>query len=230
MSSLEELAVSRKYPARQIELQHPEGPLVLRPTLMQDAERICRDVELSVEALRAFMPWSHAPQTPLSQLERLRANEAAYYSGSEMVMGLFRGETMLAMVGLHPRVPLNPTALEVGYWAPTAQSGKGWTTLGVQIAILYAFDKLAAERVQVMCDEANMASRRVIEKAGFCFEGTLLNVVQSVPPELVQNGYAGTPRHLMFGLVPEQLAGLPWAAPLRARLRYQNLAGYWLGG
>lgn len=228
MSSLQTLQISRQYPARQIEVDHPLGRLVLRPTEMRDAEHICEAVQGSLEKLRAFMPWSHAPQSPLSQLERLRSSEAAYYAGSEMVMGLFREQTMLAMVGLHPRIPLNPTGLEVGYWAPTIHSGRGWTTLAVQVSVLYGFDKLGSERVQVMCDEANLASRRVIEKCGFLFEGTMANVVQSVAPEIVQNGYVGTSRNVMFSLLPQQLEELPWVAPLRAKLRYQNLAGYWL--
>lgn len=228
MNSLQELQISRQYPARQIEVEHPSGRLVLRPTLMGDAQHICEAVQGSLEKLRAFMPWSHAPQSPVSQLERLRSNEASYYAGSEMVMGLFREQSMLAMVGLHPRIPLNPTGLEVGYWAPTVHSGRGWTTLAVQIAVLYGMDKLGSERIQVMCDEANLASRRVIEKCGFAFEGMMANVVQSVSAEIVQNGYVGTARHLMFSLLPHQLGQLPWVGPLRSRVRYQNLAGYWL--
>lgn len=225
MSDLTELEVSRQFPARRIEVEHASGPLVLRPTLMTDAAEIYRAVTASLDALRAFMPWSHLPTSERQQLERLRQVEVDYFSGREMLMALFRGDEMLCMVGLHPRTPLNPRALEVGYWAPTPRAGRGWTTLGVQIAALYAFDRLGCDRLQVMCDEANAGSRRVIEKCGFAHEGTLRNATAD-QPQLAAQGYRATGKNPLFALFPDTIEALPWVAPLRPRLRYVNLAGH----
>ena len=177
MSALHDLEVSRAFPARCIRLSHGGERLVLRPMLMTDAEEVAAAVDESLPELKPFMPWAHRPQTARSQIERLRSDEASYFAGRDMVMGLFAegSGTMRTMVGLHPRVTLNPAALEIGYWAPTAHAGRGWTTLAVQVALVYAFDRLGADRVQVMSDEANAASRRVIEKCGFALEGRLRN-------------------------------------------------------
>jgi RimJ/RimL family protein N-acetyltransferase len=194
---------------------------------MTDAEAISADVSNSLPELKRFMPWSHAEQTPKSHLARLRENEAEYWRGEDMVMGLFGSDgRMRTMVGLHPRVPLNPAGLEIGYWAPTAYAGQGWTTFAVKLMVVYAFDKLGADRVQVSCDEANAASRRVIEKCGFELEGTLRNVTPAATPELVAGGFAGTQRSLLFALVPESFAKLSWVEETRASMTYVNLAGY----
>ncbi len=225
------LPVTRERPAAALLIDAPGGEaLVLRPTRMTDVDAILDAFEASQRELRRFMPWSHMKQTTLGQLDRLRQCEADYAAGRELVMALFRREgdkeTMLSMIGLHPRVPLNPTGLEVGYWAPTEHAGQGYTTLGVRVITLYAFDKLGAERVQVMCDEINVASRRVIEKAGFVLEGIGSNLVQAPKREWIDGGYEQSGRFPMYALTPESFAGLPWLPELRARVRYVNALGH----
>jgi RimJ/RimL family protein N-acetyltransferase len=231
MSSLPELPISRAHPARLIHVRFRGEALVLGPTLMTDAEAIVEGIEASLPELRRFMPWSHLPQTVQGQLERLRGVEADYFAGRELTMGLFRERPgarreLLAMVGLHPRVPLNPRSLEVGYWAPTPHAKKGFTTFGVKCALVYAFDKLGSDRVQVMTDEANAGSRRVIEKCGFAFEGLLRNMTAAPSAALVAGGYVATGRNPMYALFPDTFAALPWVAEVRASMRWVNLAGY----
>lgn len=226
MDSPRELPVSRAFPARLIRLDHPSGPLIFRPTLMSDAEEIHRAALASLPELRRFMPWAHAPRELLAEVERLRSVEANYFSGYDLVMGLFRGSSMLTMVGLHGRVPLNPRGLEVGYWAPTPHAGQGWTTLGVQVASVYAFDRLDCDRLQVSCDEANAPSRRVIDKCGFAHEATLRGMLNEPDPGLIAQGFVHSGRVRQYALFPDTFERLPWVAPLRARLSYVNLLGY----
>ncbi len=228
METLADLEVSRAFPARCISYEHDSGPLELRPTLASDAEQVAACVRKSQRELRAFMPWAHdeVALSPKSQLERLRETEADYFAGRDLVMGLFREGTMLSMVGLHPRVPLNPSGLEVGYWAPTPFAKQGFTTLAVQIIVTYAFDKLGANRLQVSCDRENAGSRRVIEKVGFAHEAVLRAIIADGTPELVAGGYRASGYSLLFALFPDTFAALPWVSSVRERMRYVNLAGY----
>jgi RimJ/RimL family protein N-acetyltransferase len=185
--------------------------------------------EESQPALRRFMPWSHAPQSVGGQIARLKVVEADYFAGRELTMALFRatpaGERFVVMVGLHSRVPLNPAALEVGYWARTSESGRGLTVFATKIAVAYAFDKLQADRVQAICDSANAASRRVLERVGFSEEGILSNVTARPSDELLAGGFVHTGTSPMFALTPERYAALPWVHELRARTTYENILG-----
>lgn len=227
MNTLRDLEVSRAFPAKCIRVRVGAEQLVLRPTVMSDAEAICSDVLSSLPELKRFMPWAHAEHTPRYQLSRLREAEAVSATGRELVLGLFGPDGgMRGMVGLHPRVALNPDGLEIGYWAPTRHAGKGWTTLATKLATIYAFDKLGANRVQVMCDDANVASRRVIEKCEFEFEGIQRNVTPAATAELVAGGYEGTTSSRMYALIPSSFEALAWVAPLRASMSYVNLGGY----
>lgn len=228
MSSLRALPVSRKHPASKLVYRDERVHVVLRPTTVEDAEALATAVEASRAELKAFMPWSHAEQSALTQLERLKTVEAEYWTGHTLSMGLFAGEggEFLASVGLEARVPLNPNGLEVGYWTATAHAGRGLATLGVRIAIVYALEFLGCDRLQVLHDETNEASRRVIEKCGFVFEGTLRNAVAPPTPELVQAGFRGTETHCLYALWPEDRARLDWYGSLLARLEVYNIAGY----
>lgn len=226
--SLAQLPVSRNHPARAIRFRHAGEPLVLRPVLMTDAEPLVAAILQSVPELRAYMPWSHLPQTPLGQLERLRTVEADYWAARQLGMLLAREAdgTILSIIGLHPRVPLNPLGLELGFWCPTPYARRGYTTLASKVAMLYAFDKLEATRLQVLCDTSNVASTRVITKCGFRPEGTLRNALPPATRDQAANGLRTSGASLLFALIPDDLADLPWVADLRAQLTYVNMAGY----
>lgn len=214
------LGVSRDNPASRLEYRDGTRHLVLRPTLRTDAEAITEAILASRDELRAFMPWVHGEVSVKQQLARLKDAEAAYWTGRDMVMVLCEAESgePVGFVGLHARTALNPTALEVGYWTPTRHAGKGMCTLAARLAILYAFEWLGSDRVQVMHDEVNVASRRVVEKCGFRYEGTLRNATAAVEPAVVAGGYRASRMTRCYALVPEDRAELDWYAPLLERV------------
>ena len=205
---------------------------MLRPTTMADAEPLLAAILASLPELRAYMPWSHLPQSPQAQLERLRTVEADYWAARQLGMALVRESdgALLTVIGLHPRVPHNPMGLELGFWCATPYARRGYTTLASKVATLYAFDKLAATRLQVLCDLSNAGSTRVIEKCGFRPEGTLRNALPPATPEQAANGLRISGASRIFALIPEDLAALPWVDELRRALTYVNLAGYELRG
>jgi ribosomal-protein-serine acetyltransferase len=225
-----QISVTRERPARAIHAQAQDGKTyVLRPTLMSDVDAILRAFDASRAELCRFMPWAHQPQSTLQQLERLRECEANYFSGRELSMALFERnaeqETLVTMIGLHPRVPLNPSGLEIGYWTPTPFAGRGLASYASKLIVIYAFDKLGADRVQAICDEANVASRRVMEKVGMRQEGLLHNITQKPSEGLLQQGFIHTGRNPMFALTPSEFQVLPWVPELRPTLRYFNIVG-----
>lgn len=59
----------------------------------------------------------------------------------------------------------------LGYWAGQMFAGNGYTTAAVRAVVRFAFEELDLHRVEAACQPDNMASRRVLEKAGFTQEG-----------------------------------------------------------
>ncbi len=61
---------------------------------------------------------------------------------------------------------------EVGYWLAEAYWGRGISTATLRAFTRYAFETFDLERLHARVFEWNPASCRVLEKAGFHFEGT----------------------------------------------------------
>jgi RimJ/RimL family protein N-acetyltransferase len=84
---------------------------------------------------------------------------------------------LVGSVGLH-RTDWDLPKTEVGYWIRTSEVGKGYVTEGVQALVGWAFDQLGAQRVELVVEDRNTASRRVAERCGFVLEGVLRNVAR----------------------------------------------------
>jgi RimJ/RimL family protein N-acetyltransferase len=63
--------------------------------------------------------------------------------------------------------------LEIGYSLLPSERGKGYCTDAVKIMVDYLFLSRDSMRVQATTDTRNLASQRVLEKAGFKKEGTV---------------------------------------------------------
>jgi len=80
----------------------------------------------------------------------------------------------------------------LGYWAGQMFAGKGYTTSAVRAVVRFAFEELDLHRVEAACQPDNIASRRVLAKAGFAQEGAARGYLKI-------NGHWRD--HLLFGIV-----------------------------
>jgi RimJ/RimL family protein N-acetyltransferase len=62
---------------------------------------------------------------------------------------------------------------EIEYCIGRAYQGKGYATEATKAIIRYGFDKIGFNKVQICVRPSNIKSKRVIEKCGFEYEGTL---------------------------------------------------------
>ncbi len=68
---------------------------------------------------------------------------------------------------------------ELGYSLSEAYWGKGLMTEAARAVIIYAFDTLWLDTLMIKTGEDNARSRRVIEKCGFVYEGTLRRIYRT---------------------------------------------------
>ena len=62
---------------------------------------------------------------------------------------------------------------EIEYCIGTAYQGKGYATEATKAVIRYGFEAIGFHKVQICVRPSNAPSKRVIEKCGFTYEGTL---------------------------------------------------------
>ncbi len=71
--------------------------------------------------------------------------------------------------------------IELGYWLAKPWWGQGITTVAVRAACHHAFFKWDVDVILASCFQSNVASRRVLEKNGFMYEGRHQLVKDGLP-------------------------------------------------
>jgi RimJ/RimL family protein N-acetyltransferase len=209
--------IDRAHPPRSVRYRDGARELEIGPWALEEVDACVAVMQESLPELRAFLPFAHAPITREGQYRAFTDFLADWWAGRQYVAAL-RGPAgeILGGVGLHPRVALNPAALEVGYWAATPHTRRGHVTLGLRVMIVLAMDHFDCDRVQVIHDEANARSQGVVERCGFVFEGVVRNALIAPTDEMRRQGYRGTPRQRMYGITPDDFRRLDWVDAVRA--------------
>jgi ribosomal-protein-alanine N-acetyltransferase len=124
-------------------------------------------------------PWepSWAPDelTRAAYRRRLRRYVQAERAGTGMMFFVFDRKTGELTGGCqlsNIRQGIAQSAASLGYWMGKKHAGKGLMTDAVVTLVRHAFDRLGFHRIEAACLPGNVASRRVLTKAGFSAEGT----------------------------------------------------------
>lgn len=150
--------------------------LLLRCPLPGDGAAVNVGILESLAELRPWMEWAeHPPTVSETEADQLAAR-ADFLRGTrlrflmiERAGGEFAGVTVLHTIDWSvPR-------FELGYWCCTSFTGQGYATEAVRAVTRFAFQHLAAERLEIRCDALNRPSTRVAERAGYLLDGTLRN-------------------------------------------------------
>ena len=98
-----------------------------------------------------------------------------YRSGKGMDWGIVEKESgkLIGTCGLY--ITPHHRRGTLGYTLAKAYWGQGLMTEAATVAIAFGFHVMQLQRIQAICDVDNVASARVLEKAGMQFEGILHN-------------------------------------------------------
>ena len=143
--------------------------LILRPITEADAEDI-------FEYSKNDNVGVHAGWKAHANIEETRELMSIIFLDKEGVYGIVLKESgkMIGSMGLiddHKRE--NNKARMLGYAIGEEYWGKGYTTEAAKTLIEYGFKELDLDLISAYCYPINMRSKRVLEKCGFQYEGTL---------------------------------------------------------
>ncbi|HEX2884263.1 MAG TPA: GNAT family N-acetyltransferase [Candidatus Limnocylindria bacterium] len=148
--------------------------LLIRAPLPGDGVDVHAAVAESLDALRPWMPWALGPQSVEAAEARVREARAEFLARRDLRLHLYRREdgAFVGSSGLH-RIHWEVPAFEIGYWIRTSETGRGYASEAARRIADFAFDQLAAERVEIWCDARNEPSAAVARRAGFALEARL---------------------------------------------------------
>ena len=162
--------------------------LIIRAPKLEDALDILGETHDSMSSLREWMSWAQKEPDLYEIEESLRQAIADFITRKDLRYHLYLKETgeFVGSSGFHG-IDWAIPKFEIGYWLATELEGKGYMTEAVIRITQFAFEMLGARRVEIRCDEENVKSRSVAERAGFTLEGILMNNSLSVRDKILRN-------------------------------------------
>lgn len=176
-------------PARPILVELPgqlDGPRVsARRYRDADAAALYATICAARPELRRWLPGFEQLPSEADCLAGIRQGQARWALREAFQFGLFERDSD-ALIG---DLRLRPTdwgvpAFDIAYWLDPAATGQGYVTEAVGLLAALAFERLAAQRLVICCDQNNQRSRRVPERLGFVQEGCLRNAARGAAGEL----------------------------------------------
>ena len=136
---------------------------------------LVRNAALESQAeLKQWLPWAVDIPDEEEYEVKIREGNVRWLLREDLWMMIFlKGtNTLIGGSGLH-RIDWDVPKFEIGYWVATAYAGNGYITEAVEAITAFAFETLAAARVEIRCDENNTRSAAIPRRLGFVHEGTL---------------------------------------------------------
>ncbi|HYC69512.1 GNAT family protein [Brevundimonas sp.] len=182
-------------------INEPTGAVVkgegvtLRPPRASDYEAWAALRQLSYAYLQPWEPsWPEDDLTRAAFKRRLSIYAREMDAGNAWPFFIFSAASQ-ALVGAITLSNVRRGVAEsgtLGYWIGQPFAGRGHATAAVRGVVAHAFDELKLHRVDAACVPTNVASRRVLEKAGFTLEGQARAYLK------INGAWAD---HLLFGVV-----------------------------
>jgi len=148
--------------------------LCMRIPSAADAAALNTAITASFEQLKDWMPW--AKQLPtLAQTTQFCVEAERRFAASEGFDVILEDKGTGEIVGAsgYPRLDWQVPRFEIGYWCRSDCTGRGYITEATARLVRYAFDELAAARIELFIDDLNLASIAVAQRLGFTLEGVL---------------------------------------------------------
>jgi len=126
-----------------------------------------------------WLQWSQDRLSAQDAAERVRKFCARWLMATDFLIAItaLDGSRLLGGCGYHLRGnPVGNLIAECGMWVRPKRAGKGLGTEVLRALVYWGFSAWPWERIEWRCDDRNIASWRVAEKARMTLEGKLRHI------------------------------------------------------
>ncbi len=145
--------------------------LILRPLELSDApviQELASHPDIAATTLN--LPHPYPPGAAEAFIQSLIDNRD---TSANRTFGIVRKADQQLMGNISVRPNQRHQHAELGYWIGVPYWNQGYTSEAARRVVAYCFAELGLHRVYAGYLSHNLASRRVMEKAGMIYEGTL---------------------------------------------------------
>jgi [ribosomal protein S5]-alanine N-acetyltransferase len=137
--------------------------------------------EQSADFLRPWEPvWAQDHLTRRAFTNRVYWAKRAESQGTALPLFMFRraDDALLGAITLD-NIRRGPAqAGTLGYWVGAAHARQGYMREAIEAVVHHAFEQMDLSRIEAACLPGNAASRGVLEKTGFKYEGVAQSYLQ----------------------------------------------------
>ncbi|TVY04323.1 GNAT family N-acetyltransferase [Cohnella terricola] len=151
-----------------------DNNIYIRPLNIEDSLEILRLETENREFFEMFsMTRSNDFYTMENQIKRITKNQESMLKDQEYNFGIFTNniDKLIGTINLFQVIRGSLQNAFIGYFLDKSSNGKGYATESVKLVVDYAFNELMLHRIEAGVMLHNIASMRVLEKAGFHKEG-----------------------------------------------------------
>lgn len=151
--------------------QLTDGVVALRLWSVQDAPFVHLALQDPDIPRFTAIPENHTYQ---AVERRLATRGEAFAAGEQANFAVVSAEDgrILGSIGVR-RLFDDPATGEVSYWTAASERGRGVARRALALMVMWVFDAMTLERLQIAMHVDNRASRAVATACGFRFEGVL---------------------------------------------------------
>ena len=148
--------------------------LLLKPLAETDAPALFAAVEVSREVLRRRLRWASGAVSAERSRGFIRAAAEARGRGEREEFGVFEARTgaLAGVVSLQGLLAV-PGLAELSLCIRADRQGRGCGTEAARLLAAHAFLSDDLQKLYARLDPANRAARKVLQRAGFRYEGCL---------------------------------------------------------
>lgn len=170
----------------------------IRPLVPQDAKEVTNLLIRNIDYWTKFEPrhngvyyTEYTQQNKIMESMRLRSMQLEYLCGIYDITT----NQLIGQISLYAIKRLPFSSCFIGYALDEQSIGRGITSEAVKLMVQFAFEQLKMNRVEAYVSPQNIASIRVLEKAGFLQEGLLKQL-------LYINGYWED--HYIYAIIADE--------------------------
>jgi ribosomal-protein-serine acetyltransferase len=128
--------------------------------------------------LRPWFSWEKATKKVEDSLKHLFDKEEKVKEGKKVEYGIYIDNEYIGNIGIFD-INQDKKSAEIGYWLSAKFIRRGYATEAVSILEKEFFLNHSINRIEICCDDKNIASAAVAKKCGYTFEGKLRENVYS---------------------------------------------------
>jgi ribosomal-protein-serine acetyltransferase len=154
--------------------------LEMRHVMPGDGALLNAAVVESWEVLSKWMEWATVLPSVEDTEEAMRNLYAQFILRKACSCKIFYRDEFVGMCGLHTIDWSNESA-RVGYWVRKSKQKNGFITEATYAFVVYGFKELKLKRIDLLCDDENVASAAVAERLTFKLDRKKLGLIHPLP-------------------------------------------------